>query len=145
LQLAMTASTAGRKPKPGEAINLTITPNQAAHIYCYVQDETQNIMRFYPNRFRKDTFVSPSAPLKIPGDMRFQLVANNKGAKETVACFAAEHDVGNEIPRNFLGTDFEALQARSMDRECRQARICGRLFLCRSSLSYYVRVSRSLR
>ena len=115
LQLALTSSNAGRKAKPGEAISLTITPNQAAHVYCYVQDETQKIMRFYPNRFRKDTFVSPSAPLKIPGDMRFQLVANDKGVKETVACFAAEHDVGNEIPRNLLGTDFEALQVRSMD------------------------------
>ena len=115
LQLAVVSSIAGRKPKAGEAISLTITPNQAAHVYCYIQDETQSIVRFYPNRFRKDTFVSPAAPLRIPGDMRFQLVANSQGVRETVACFAADRDVGTELPRNVVGLDFEVLSVRSMD------------------------------
>lgn len=115
LQLSVISSTAGRKPKAGEAISLTITPNQAAHVYCYVQDETQSIVRFFPNRFRKDTFVSPASPLRMPGDMRFQLVANSKGIKETVACFAADRDVGSELPRNLIGIDFEALPVRSID------------------------------
>jgi curli biogenesis system outer membrane secretion channel CsgG len=115
IRLSVTSSIAGRKPRTGEAINLTITPNQAAHVYCYVQDETQSIVRFYPNRFHKDTYVSPSAPLRIPGDMRFQLVANNKGIKETVACFGSDRDVAAELPRNVLGIDFEPLSVRTLD------------------------------
>ena len=72
-------------------------------------------MLFRSNRFRKDTFVSPAAPLRIPGDMRFQLVANSQGVRETVACFAADRDVGTELPRNVVGLDFEVLSVRSMD------------------------------
>ncbi len=35
---------------PGERIRLVVTPGQDAHVYCYLQDETRRIQRFYPNR-----------------------------------------------------------------------------------------------
>ena len=42
-------------------------------------------MRFYPNRFAKDSLVLASKPLSLPGAMRFQLAMNAKGVAETIA------------------------------------------------------------
>jgi hypothetical protein len=48
--------------------------------------------------------------------MRFQLVANVRGASETIACFATARDVAQQLPQAVLGTDFEALPGASLDQ-----------------------------
>lgn len=102
--------------KPGERIRLLVTPSQDAHVYCYLQDETRRIVRFYPNRFSKSALVTKAAPLEIPGPMRFELVANTRNVMETVACFASERDVMGELPAAVVGTDFAKLPATSLDQ-----------------------------
>jgi serine/threonine-protein kinase len=101
--------------KPGERISLLIKPSHDAYVYCYLQDETQRILRFYPNRFSQNALVSADAPLEIPGPMRFELVANSLDATETVACFASERDVIKELPVAVVGTDFAKLPVTSLD------------------------------
>jgi hypothetical protein len=100
----------------GEAISLLVQPTHDAHVYCYLQDENAKIMRFYPNRFAKDSLVSASKPLALPGAMRFQLVMNDKGTRETIACFAAPRDVMSELPLAVSGTDFEPLPVASIEQ-----------------------------
>lgn len=115
LSLAI-ADTQGRtRFGRGELINLVVTPGQNSHVYCYLQDETRAIQRFYPNRFRRDSFIKASEPLLIPGQMRFQLLANSKGVKETIACYATARDVLAELPQSVAGIDFEKIPAASLD------------------------------
>jgi serine/threonine protein kinase len=115
------AGTAGvHRFQPGERILLRIAPDQDAHVYCYLQDETQRIVRFFPNRFNPSAQVRASAPLDIPGAMRFELVANNLRVPETIACFASERDVAGSLPASVFGDDFSTLPATSLD-EVRQA------------------------
>ena len=113
--LAITDTRGKTRFGRGEHINLTITPDQNTHVYCYLQDETRSIQRFYPNRFRRDSFIKAGEALQLPGQMRFQLLANTKGIKETIACYATEHDVLTELPASVAGIDFEKLSARSLD------------------------------
>ena len=117
LALAVSAKKdKGQGFKRGEPISLTITSNRDAHVYCYLQDETRRIQRFFPNRFQKDTLVRAGAPLQLPGSGRYQLVANDKGVRETVACFAAEREIGGKVPGVVAGIDFEHLQVTSLAR-----------------------------
>lgn len=104
----------GRLSK-GEAYSLTVTPNRDAYVYCYMQDEDRKILRFFPNRFARDSLVKVNAPLVLPGAMRFQLVANSKGLPESVTCFATERDVLPLLPPSYSGSDFETLPVRSLD------------------------------
>jgi len=99
----------------GERVGLLITASQDSHVYCYLQDETKSIRRFYPNRFEKDARVSAAAPLAIPGRMRFEIVANDRHVAETVACFATQRDVMAELPADVVGTDFAKLPVSSLD------------------------------
>lgn len=116
LVLAVGTLNGAQKFKRGEAINLVIRANRDAYVACYLKDEDDKIQRFYPNRFSADPLVRADAPLQIPGSMRFQLVANDKGVRETVACFATERNVLAQLPSSVTGTDFEGLPVASLDQ-----------------------------
>ena len=92
-ETALAGSDAAHRFKPGERVRLMVTTSHDAHVYCYLQDETRRILRFYPNRFSKSAAVKADAPLEIPGKMRFEIVANTRNVAETIACFASERDV----------------------------------------------------
>ena len=100
----------------GEIFGLVVRPTLDAHVYCYLQDETAQITRFYPNRFAKDSLVLASKPLSLPGQMRFQLLMNAKGVPETIACFATPRDVMASLPSNVVGVDFEPLAVPTLDQ-----------------------------
>lgn len=100
----------------GEPISLVVQPTRDAYVYCYLQDENAKITRFYPNRFAKDPLVPAAKPLAVPGQMRFQLVMNSKGVKETIACFATQRDVMADLPKGVVGVDFEPLPVASLEQ-----------------------------
>lgn len=102
--------------KPGERVKLLVTTSHDSHVYCYLQDETRRILRFYPNRFSKSALVRADAPLELPGKMRFEIVANTRNVAETVACFSSERDVMAKLPAAVVGTDFASLPATSLEQ-----------------------------
>jgi hypothetical protein len=110
------AVAAGPGFKPGEQVKLLITPSSDAHVYCYLQDESRRVLRFYPNRFNQSALVKAQAPLEIPGKMRFEIVANKHNVIETVACFASTRELTAELPADVVGKDFANLQATSLDQ-----------------------------
>ena len=113
---AASGADAAHRFKPGERVKLLVTTSHDAHVYCYLQDETRRILRFYPNRFSKSALVRADAPLEFPGKMRFEIVANTRNVAETVACFASERDVMAKLPATVVGTDFASLPATSLDQ-----------------------------
>jgi len=117
-KLGLALAPANRQTRfgKGEPISLTLKPSTDAHVYCYLQDEDAKIRRFYPNRFNRDSLVPGSQALAIPGSMKFQLVMNAKGAKETITCFATARDILQQLPNNVVGVDFEALPVASLDQ-----------------------------
>jgi hypothetical protein len=126
LALAVGTASSARAFKRGELIDLVVRPSRDAYVYCYLKDENEKITRFYPNRFRDDPLVLAEAPLALPGKMPFQLMANDKGVRETVACFATERDVLPELPGVVAGVDFESLPVSSLDQIRRSfARVAG--------------------
>ncbi len=99
----------------GEPISLALSLSQDAHIYCYLLDDNAKVMRFFPNRFERDSRVPAAKPLVLPGAQRFQLLVSPKGAAETVSCFATPRDVLDRVPQTLVGTDFEHLPGATMD------------------------------
>lgn len=116
LRLGLASANQQTRFARGEAISLTLTPNQDAHVYCYLRDENAQIRRFFPNRFSRDSLVPANQALALPGSMRFQLVMNTKGAQETVLCFATAGDILQQLPSSVVGVDFEALPVASLDQ-----------------------------
>lgn len=98
----------------GAPVDLVIQSNRDAHVYCYLRDENATIQRIYPNRFAKDSLLPASRRLELPGKQRFQIVANAKGVRETVACFATDRDVLADLPAGAAGTDFTPLAVGSI-------------------------------
>ncbi len=100
--------------QPGEAFNISVTPGKDAYIYCYYKDQSNSIIRFFPNRFNDNALVSAKYALILPGDMPFDLNANQEGISEFISCFAFDQDITGKVPADILGTDFEPLTFVSM-------------------------------
>jgi serine/threonine-protein kinase len=110
------ADGAAHRFDAGDPIVVHVAASQAAHVYCYLQDESRRIVRFFPNRFSPSARVEANAPLTLPGAMPFELVANAQRIGETVACHASTRDPSAAgLPAAVLGTDFEPLPVASLD------------------------------
>ncbi len=103
----------------GQRIQLWVRPTRNAHVYCFLQDENRQIMRFFPNRFQPDSRID-AAGLRLPGKMRFEIQLNSRGRQETVSCFATERDVLSQLPAGVGVADFTPLAVASLD-QVRQA------------------------
>jgi hypothetical protein len=115
LKLSLTTPQQQTRFARGESISLALAPSQDAHVYCYLQDENAKVIRFFPNRFSRDSRIAAARPLTLPGAMRFQLTMNPKGVTETISCFATPHDVLASLPQTVVGTDFEPLAGATLD------------------------------
>ena len=114
LALSVASASGTREFRRGAAIDLLIQPSRDAHVYCYLRDENASIQRIFPSRFAKDSLVPAARRLELPGKQRFQIVANDKGVRETVACYATDRDVLAELPAAAAGTDFTPLPVKSI-------------------------------
>lgn len=115
LKLSLTTPQQQTRFARGESINLALAPSQDAHVYCYLQDENAKVIRFFPNRFSRDSRIAAARPLNLPGAMRFRLTMNPKGVTETIACFATLNEVLASLPQTLVGTDFEPLPGATLE------------------------------
>ncbi|MDR1463203.1 MAG: DUF4384 domain-containing protein [Azoarcus sp.] len=113
LRLTLATTHGSNRFRPGENIVLNLAPNRDAYVYCFMQDENQTIMRFFPNRFIKDAFV-PARGMNLPKRGEFNINASASGGRETIVCFAADRDVFTDLPANIVSSDFEALPVRNL-------------------------------
>jgi hypothetical protein len=100
----------------GESFSLSIATARDAYVYCYLLDETKKLQRFFPNRYSKNAMIAAAAPLPIPGQMRFQLAASDKGLPETIACYAAPNDILAQLTPPLNAPDFEPIAGVSLDQ-----------------------------
>ncbi len=116
LRLRVSADGNARRFARGEPVSLSIQPSREANVYCFLHDDEGRILRFFPNRFQRDSRVAPDAGLRLPGTDQFRLVMNPRGVTETVACFATEKDVLIDLPSHLNQGDLVPLRASSLDQ-----------------------------
>ena len=129
LRIDVLSANGARRYRPGDPVDIEVLTNRDAHVYCYLQDETQKIQRFFPNRFQRDSLIRAGRPLRMPGDMKFRFIANRHSINEVVACFAAEHDIMPDLSPAIAGSDFAPLPGANLEslRAAYHAAAKGRL------------------
>jgi len=120
LRVAVQGDPRVRTLRRGDAFEVAVMTNRAAHVYCYFRDEHQRVQRIFPNRFDPQSLVRPTHPLTLPGTMRFQLLASPRGVTEAVVCYATSQDVLARLPGRVAGRDFENLPVANLE-EVKQA------------------------
>ena len=100
---------------PEQPVALNVVTSADMHLYCYLQDSSRRIVRFFPNRFQASSFVPAGSTLKLPGAMKFQINAPQRGQKETIACFGSSRELDRDLPATIYATDFAALSLQSLD------------------------------
>lgn len=101
--------------KNGNRLNFIVKSPQDAYLYCFYRDDENKIMRIYPNRFKKDSFISANEEVQIPGTMPFQIATSSKGIVEKMNCFTTSRDILNDLPVAVKVTDFVKLEVNTLD------------------------------
>lgn len=101
--------------KAANRLNFIVKSPQDAYLYCFYRDDENKIMRIYPNRFKKDSFISANEEVQIPGAMPFQIATSSKGIIEKMNCFTTSRDILNELPVAVKVTDFVGLDVKTLD------------------------------
>lgn len=115
LQVLVDSADGQRTYRRGQPVQLAVTTSRQAHLACFMRDEGRQVQRIFPNRFQPDSLVRAGAPLRLPGSMRFEIVASPRGMHETVVCYATDRDVLALLPRHLSGADFENLPTGSLE------------------------------
>lgn len=95
--------------QPGENVELTIRTSVNGFLYCFYRDAEETIVRFFPNRFSPDGFISARGQIQLPGDMPFSINANSTGQEESAFCYVAGEDIMALLPHEVRRADFEPL------------------------------------
>jgi len=98
----------------GGPFEIVVRNSADAYVYCFYQDDSGSIQRFYPNRFSRDSFLTGGAELRLPGNLPFKLHASKRGLAERVACYAAEQDVLSQVEILRRSQDFEPIKVTSL-------------------------------
>ena len=99
IQLDLTTSR-GSAPEfsVGELLQASISSDTRAHLYCFHQDSAGMVMRVLPNRFTSANRISPGSNLSIPSASdEFDIVMENAGTTETLACIASSSVMNNSL------------------------------------------------
>lgn len=107
-------STPSGKLNKGGSFEIVVRNSSDAYVYCFYQDDSGSIQRFYPNRFAKDSFMLAGASLRLPGKTPFKFHASKKGLAERIACYAAEQDVLMQVESLRRSHDFEPIKVASL-------------------------------
>lgn len=107
LTLAIASLKGGNEFARGERVALHVAPSRDAYVYCFMQDESHKIARFFPNRFTPDALVTATAGVQLPNTRKFAIAANGKGLQEQIMCFATGRDVYAEVLPVIGGGDID--------------------------------------
>ncbi len=97
----------------GEAIQLKVTSDAPVYLYCYLTNLNGSSQRFFPNRFREDNFLPAGGSIQLPGDMPFDIIADD--ANETIICYATPKNVYHALPHSIRAYDFEPLDIKGVE------------------------------
>ncbi|MDZ7713182.1 MAG: DUF4384 domain-containing protein [Rhodovibrio sp.] len=98
----------------GDSLTLAVDVARPAHVYCYYRyadGSGDAVTRIFPNRWQRDSFITPGRTLRIPGpDADFRLVLSTAGVEEEVSCMAVEEPYrGQETPLALTERDLEPI------------------------------------
>jgi len=99
IQLELTTSK-GSSPEfsVGELLQVSISSDADAYLYCFHQDSTGIVMRVLPNRFTSANRIGPGLTLSIPSSSdEFDIVMENAGTTETLTCIASASAMRNNL------------------------------------------------
>ncbi len=114
----------GKKFPPGATVDLRLYSQAPAVVYCFLKDESGAVVRLLPNSGARLSRIAPGQDLPLRGEdqkAKWEIVANEKGIPETVACFGSPQNLTGRLPKFLQGADFQAIPGVSALEEVRDA------------------------
>lgn len=97
-------------------LHFSASTNLDAHLYCYYADAIGNIARIFPNQFQPDSFLPAGAAAVVPSeDAGFDIILDQSGADERVACIASPRDLTGDLPEALNIPDLTPIPGQSLD------------------------------
>jgi len=113
--ISITPKSGNKSFLPGQEVKLSIAAKKDTYLYCYYRDDKNQIIRFFPNRFKQEAYLEAGKSIEIPGEMPFKITASDRGLSETIACFGTPTHVQNNLPLLLRNKDFEPMRAKTLE------------------------------
>ncbi len=100
------------QPANGAEADVKLSTNGEATVYCFMKDAAGAVIRLLPNAGVKQVRLTPGQTFTLRGEppqAQWRIHVNDKGLKETLACFASNENLVTRLPKLLLGSDFQAL------------------------------------
>lgn len=101
--------------KVGEAMQVMVSIERQAEVFCFYQSAAGEIVRVFPTRFAPDATLKARQLLKLPGAQPFSFQFDRKNAREEVRCLGLDTTVAGKLPKLLGGAGFEPLPVASMN------------------------------
>ena len=112
LPVAELTSDRGASPAyaVGDALTVVIRMREEGHVYCFYQMYDGSVLRLFPNRYQKESFLDSGSVMMVPSpDMKFRIVFDVAGAHESIRCFATSSCIATHLPSLLVTTDLAPL------------------------------------
>lgn len=119
----------------GQRLVLFVEASRDSHLYCFYRQADGMVMRIFPNRFHKGSFIEGGELQDVPSlDMSFDWVIAKPTGTELVKCYAFDREVWKELPPAIRAADFTALPYRSVEALTADLRRIPRVGIAETSM-----------
>ena len=110
--------------QPGAEVEVKLASTADATVYCFMRDVSGAVVRLLPNAGARQVRLTAGQALLLRGEppqAQWRIFVNDKGLKETVACFASTDNLVARLPKILQGADFQSLPGVASMEEIRDA------------------------
>ena len=101
--------------KVGEVMQVLVSSDRQAEVFCFYQSAAGEIVRVFPTRFASDATLKAKQLLKLPGSQPFSFQFDRRNSREEVRCLGLDTSVAAKLPKLLGGAGFEPLPVASMN------------------------------
>lgn len=116
-RLSLALTPAHPQYTEGEKLWFYAAAAKDSFLTCYY-DDTQEIIRIFPNRFQTSAYIQQGQRLEIPNmttNQGFDITLDKANVTERILCLTTPKDISGQLPKTVWGTDLQPLPVASLD------------------------------
>jgi|GEM_PF-1320575 len=124
--------------RAGELMSIRVSVSTDAHVYCYYQQASGEVLKLFPNRYVPNAKVSADTELFIPGG-HFRLIPEKPRSKEQIMCMASYTDIDSDLPAELSKRNLQIVPVANLEAVYQYYKMVSSIVPLRKTIDIEVR------